>query len=139
MIGINTEKETGIKILVDNDSYEVTVSDASNNYSNGYDAAISNKTLYAMIDGKFRQMTMTSDTITWLLAYKKVVESIALERIEQNDPIKYPMPSSRLSPDEKEEVVNEIKYIENKLIDNGWTNEKFNRMFDRASNLSNEQ
>ena len=137
MIGIDIEKESGIKILVDSNSYEVTVCDMSNTYSNGYAAAVSNKTLYAMINGKFRQIIMTDDTITWLKSHEKVVESIVLERIEHN--VKYQMPSSKLSSDEKAEVVNEIKCIENMLKDNGWTNKKFNKLFDNASNLSNEQ
>lgn len=97
MICIDKENETGIKILVDNNSFEVTVCDSSGKYSNGYEAVVVSKSLLAMIDGKFRSMSVTGDTLEWLESHKKTVDSIALERIEHNNPVKYPLPSTYIT------------------------------------------
>jgi hypothetical protein len=121
MICIDKEAETGIKILVNNNSYRVTVCDQSNKYSNDYETAISNKSLFAMIDGKVRQMIITTETIRWLVAHNKTVDAIRLEMSEAN---KCPLLSDNASDD--------VKKLQEQLKEHGWTNKKLNEIYEKA-------
>jgi replication fork clamp-binding protein CrfC len=121
MICIDKENETGTKILVDNNSYRVTVCDQSNKYSNDYETAISNKSLFAMINGKIRQMTVTAETIRWLIAHSKTVDAIRLEMSEAN---KCPLSSVNASDG--------VKKLQEELKEHGWTNKKLNEIYEKA-------
>lgn len=122
MLCIAKEENTGIKIIVNNDSFEVTVCDQSGKYSNGFDAVFSSQSLFAMIDDKFKTMIISKETLKWLGSYKSMVESIDNERINDN----------------------KVKLLsggghdyENKLKEYGWTNKKLNDVYIKADRRSN--
>jgi len=120
MICFAKEAETGIKILVDNDSYEVTVCDQSDKYSNGFEAVLVSKSLFAMINGELKVIYVSEETIAWLESNNDTVTGINLEK-EDNNKVKL-LSGGGFA-------------IEDKLKEYGWTNKKLNDMYIEAKKL----
>jgi hypothetical protein len=118
---IEKNQESGIDVCVDTSSLEVIVRDKSKNFSNEYQTAISNKSLF---DNKLNSILLSDNEIKWLKTHKKLVESLEKEKIHQN---KCPMPSE-IYP---ELNTKKIKCIEVQLKEHGYTNKMLNDLISK--------
>jgi hypothetical protein len=118
--------ETGIKILVDNNSLEVIVCDSTNKYSNSYESAISDKVLYGFINNQLVLINIEDNTVEWLLCHRQTIEVANYDRNIAN--------KCRLKSDNFPNNTNklEIRKLEARLKEHGYTNAKLNDMYDIA-------